>query len=50
MSQEKLADLAILNIEVAEAKNMNVQELIDDFSQKKCRKKTFYRQCLNTEQ
>ena len=41
MSQERLADLAILNIEAAEAKSINVQEIIDDFAQMKCRKKTF---------
>ena len=41
MSQERLADLTILNIEAAEAMSINVQELIDDFAQMKCRKKTF---------
>ena len=41
VSQKRLADLAILNIEAAEAKSMNVQELIYDFARKKCKKKTF---------
>ena len=53
MSQERKTcsiALVILNIEAAEAKSMNVQELIDDFARMKCKKKTLFIHCMNTEQ
>ena len=41
MSQNRLSGLAILSIENAEAQNVNIDKVVDGFSQLKTRRKQF---------
>jgi len=41
MGQERLSNISILNIERSRTKELNVNKIIDDFANKKARKKNF---------
>lgn len=41
MGQERLSNISILNIERSRTHELNVNKIIDDFANKKARKKNF---------
>ena len=45
MLQDRLSWLAILSIENEKAKKMDVDELVNIFAEKKCRRKKFWTYC-----